>query len=302
MSIPSQSQARAYTAGCAARAQLRGDPLVGTAFPASRVLMVEQPGPWGSAGLSESRFDPRVAIELERTAGSAGIRVLAVRRVGRSTPGAPRRWAYADCRPGRQSLVTGTYVEDAELLGLPLDGTLGGRTVSGPAFLVCAHSKHDACCAMKGRPVAAALAAVRPGRVWESSHLGGDRFAANVLVVPSGLLYGRVLPDAAQEFVDAADRGEVLTPWLRGRVGFRPVVQAALAYAHEQLMLIHLDELGLIDVHASEAGTVVRLSTPQGPVDVTVSVTRSAPETLTCQATAPSRYLIHQPLGIDRVV
>src|SRR4051794_30959104 len=32
---------------CALRAQLRGDPMLGTAFPAPRILLVEQPGPWG---------------------------------------------------------------------------------------------------------------------------------------------------------------------------------------------------------------------------------------------------------------
>jgi len=32
---------------CALRAQLRGDPMLGTAFPAARLLLVEQPGPWG---------------------------------------------------------------------------------------------------------------------------------------------------------------------------------------------------------------------------------------------------------------
>ena len=43
-----------------------------------------------------------------------------------------------------------------------------------------------------------------------SVDIGGERFAANVLVLPSGLMYGRVLPFAAREFIDAADAGEVV--------------------------------------------------------------------------------------------
>ena len=43
---------------CALRAAERGDPLVGTAFPAARVLLVEQPGSWGSGGIVDSDFDP----------------------------------------------------------------------------------------------------------------------------------------------------------------------------------------------------------------------------------------------------
>ncbi|MGH8861361.1 MAG: sucrase ferredoxin, partial [Jatrophihabitantaceae bacterium] len=69
---------------CALHAQLRGDPMLGTAFPASRVLLVEQPGPWGRAGLRQSRFDPAIAAALEARAGEHGVRVLAVRRPGRT--------------------------------------------------------------------------------------------------------------------------------------------------------------------------------------------------------------------------
>lgn len=275
--------------------------MMGTAFPASRLLLVEQPGPWGRAGLSESRFDTRVALELERRAGAVGVRVLAIRRVGRTTRGESRRWVYVDCRPGRQLMRSATYSEDAELLRLPLEGAVGGHLMSGPAFLVCAHGKHDACCALRGRPVAAALAARRPGQVWECSHLGGDRFAANVLVVPSGLLYGRVSPDAATQFVDAADRGEVLSPLLRGRIGFSPAVQTALAHAHEQLRLIHLDDLGVVGVRETADGAVVRLIAQQRQVDVTISMTRSASDTLTCHSTRPSRFVVHRPVGIVQV-
>ena len=42
-----------------------------------------------------------------------------------------------------------------------------------PHLLVCANGKRDACCAIVGRPVAAAAAEVHPGRVWETTHLGG---------------------------------------------------------------------------------------------------------------------------------
>ncbi len=107
-----------------------------------------------------------------------------------------------------------------------------GRTA--PLYAVCAHGTHDVCCAIRGRPVAAALDRVRPGQVWESSHVGGDRFAANVLVLPSGVLYGRVVESAAGALVEAVDRGGVLHQHLRGRVGFQPDVQAAMALAYRE--------------------------------------------------------------------
>ena len=222
---------------CALRAQLRGDQLLGTAFPAARVLLVEQPGAWGHGGLTESHFDPATAQALI-AAGRA-----------RRHPGArrpPARTHAARCPPhlglGRlprrvtRRSAGGRIDRDAELLDLPLDGTAGVPD-SRPYFLICAHSKHDTCCALRGRPVAAALHDERPGQVWECSHVGGERFAANVLVLPHGLLYGRVLPFAAPEFMAAAERGEVIGALLRGRIGLPPVAQAALAYAYDHLAL-----------------------------------------------------------------
>ncbi len=282
---------------CALRAQLRGDQMLGTAFPASCLLLVEQPGPWGRAGLRGSRFDHATASALETRATAAGLRVLAIRRPGRTPRGALRKWAVADCRPGHESLRWGTYERDADLLTLPLDGS-SGTPDDAPIYLVCAHSKHDTCCALRGRPVAAALAHARPGRVWECSHVGGERFAANVLVLPGGLLYGRVLPFAAVEFVEATEQGEVIGALLRGRVGLKPAAQAALAFAHEHLAIRRADALRVVSVRAAGEGeSVVRVRGPHGLIDVVVRIERVRADGLTCARPGPSAYIAFRPLG-----
>ena len=283
---------------CALRAQLRGDPMLGTAFPAGRVLLVEQPGPWGRDGLRQSRFDHSVATELERKAAAKGVRVLAIRHFGRTRPGGPRRWALADCGAGREEQRWGSYRADADLLDLTLDGTEGVK-LPLPTFLVCAHSRHDVCCALRGRPVARALAELSPDRVWECSHIGGERFAANVLVLPMGLMYGRVLPFVAREFIDAADAGEVVGALLRGRIGYVPAAQAAIAFAHEQLALRRVDEVRVTGVHRRHGEPiVVELATLHGPVEVTVAVHRTRAEKLTCNASADSPALVYRPVRI----
>src|SRR5579859_4700413 len=149
---------------CALRSQLRGDTMLGTAFPAARLLLVEQPGPWGQAGLRHSRFDAALAEALERRALAEGVRVQAIRRPGRTARGAARRWALVDTRDGHESIRWGSFAADADLLDVPLDGS-AGTPDDAPLYLVCAHSRHDTCCALRGRPVAAALDALRPGRV-----------------------------------------------------------------------------------------------------------------------------------------
>lgn len=271
--------------------------MLGTAFPADRLLLVERPGPWGRTGLTASRFDGAVAARLVDQAVAHGVRVLAIRRPGRTPRGAARRWALVDCRAGREATWWGGYGRDAELLDLPLDGTVGTRT-SELAYLVCAHSKHDACCALRGRNVAAALHEVRPGQVWECTHLGGDRFAANVLVTPSGLLYGRLLPFAAAEFVAAAEAGEVVGALLRGRVGLPPAAQAALAFAYEDLAVRRMADVRL--VHAApvhDGRAVVRLAGPHGLLDVTVLVEARGGDRLTCGKPGPGGFLAYRPIS-----
>lgn len=285
---------------CSVQAGLRGDPMLGTAFPAGRLFLVEQPGPWGRAGLAESRFDRAVAHRLIEALAGVPVRVIAIRRPGRTVVDGPRRWAAVDCRPGRERLVWGTFDGDAELLSIDVAAVLDdGSADTAPLFAVCAHGTHDVCCAMRGRPVAAALEAVRPGRVWECSHVGGDRFAANVLVLPFGVLYGRVVESAATAVADAADRGTVVEHHLRGRVGFPPTVQAAMAQAHREVPGLTLDDVRLLGTSRLSADlTAVRLRVDGVPMDVRVSVERSARDWLTCQASEPSTAAVYLPQAL----
>ena len=286
---------------CALRAQLRGDPMLGTAFPAARLLLVEQPGPWGGAGCARRGSACPRRTSSRRRRRAHGVRVQAVRRPGRTPPATPPAWALVDTRDETQSLRRGEFDDPARAARLPLDGA-PGTPDDEPLYLVCAHSKHDTCCALRGRPVAAALAALRPGRVWETSHLGGDRFAANVLVLPSGLLYGRVLPFAAAEFVAAAESGEVIGALLRGRIGLPAAAQAALAFAHEQLALRHRRDLSVVSTSpVADGAATVRLRGPHGEFDVTVPVERVAAAGLTCHNARANAFLAYRPLAISRV-
>jgi hypothetical protein len=292
---------------CALRAALRGDPMLGTAFPAARLLLVEQPGPWGPAGLRTSRLDPRVVQRLEERAAAVGIRVLGIRRPGRTPAGAVRRWALVDTRAGRETQRWGSYRADGDLLALDLTAEPADRPPNAggdqqPVYLVCTNGKHDTCCAVRGRLVAAALDAARPGRAWECTHVGGDRFAANVLVLPAGLLYGRVLPFAATEFAAAADADEVVGALLRGRIGLPPAAQAALAFGYEHLALRSRMALQVQAVSPVVDGVViVRLRGPHGLLDVTVRVEVVAADGLTCAHPGPNRYLAYRPVVVTEV-
>jgi hypothetical protein len=225
-------------------ALVRGDSPVATAGPAQRWLLVEQPGPWGRDALTQSRFDPAVAPRLAARARAEGMRVLLVRRPGERLAESGHRWGYADGRPGREGVWWSTRGSDADLLDVPWDGSVGERA-PGPVYLVCTHGQHDACCALRGRPLARSMPAPD---VWECSHLGGCRFATNVLVLPHGFTYAQVPGDGA-DLVAAHTRGQVALPWLRGRAGLPLPAQAAQQAAREQLGLLGVDDLPLRGSH-----------------------------------------------------
>jgi hypothetical protein len=286
---------------CAARARVRGDEMLGTAFPAARLLLVEQPFPWESEGLRTSRFDRATALAVEARCRAEGVRVQAIRRPGRSRRHAHRRWAIVDTRDATRTLRWGEFTDDAELLELPLDGSLGEPDLT-PLYLVCTHGKHDPCCAQQGRPVAAALAALRPGEVWQASHLGGCRFAPTVLVLPLGLMYGRVPSSTASEFVAAAEAGEVMGAILRGRIGLPPAAQAAIGFTHEQLALARARDVSLVSTTPVDGSTVrVRVRSPGGRLDVTVRRDRVDATGLTCAAPGASWFVAHRPVAIEPV-
>jgi hypothetical protein len=302
---------RRYPAGrldpsrCSVQALLRGDSATATAPPARRWLLVEQPGPWGRDALFESRLDPHVASRLSRRARESGVRIQLVRRPGSRLSDSGRRWAFADTAPGRETMWWSTRTSDADLLDVPWDGTVGTASQT-PTYLVCTHGAHDICCAVRGRPLARSLP-TDPADVWETSHLGGDRFAANVLVLPYGLVYGQV-PDDGAELVSATQQGRVALRWLRGRTGLVPAAQAAQQHARQEFGLRAIRDLpprGVTALPSPGGGAErwsVTLAGPDGDVVVTVE-SRPSDEgaRLTCDADLPGHWRTWHPLDLRTV-
>src|SRR5436305_620153 len=81
-----------------------------------------------------------------------------------------------------------------------------------------------------GAPLAQALANRHRGPVWETTHVGGHRFAANLVILPHGLYYGPVGVGPAAAAIDAYRRGAVLPGRYRGRAG-QPRAEQEADYA-----------------------------------------------------------------------
>jgi hypothetical protein len=278
---------------CSVAAELAGDPMEATAPPADRWLLVEHAGPWGRHAITESNLDPVVAAELVRWTRTHRARVGLIRR-----PGAPHRtlktgrWYLADARPGREAIRTGWYSAETQLLDV-LGEPAPGEPSEEPIYLVCTHGRHDTCCALRGRPVADALARAFPERTWECTHIGGDRFAANLVVLPHGLYYGRLQPQHALEVVNLHESGHVDPRWLRGRSSMVAPAQAAQHHARQAGGDTRIDAYRVLSCEPQQQGEwlVCMVGDGGGPVEVTVRAwLHDAGRPLTCSATHPDRF------------
>ena len=277
---------------CSNRSLERDDPLAGTGGYGARWLLVEIDGAWGAHAFIQSRLDSDIGRALVRRAEAAGIRPVAIRRFGRRADERRAqtrwRWALADARPGREELRWGAVDDPADLLDVPLDGSAGVAS-ERPVVLVCTHARHDQCCAVRGRPVAQALAAAFPDETWESSHLGGDRFAATMILLPHGLYYGRVPRADAGAIIDRYLHGEVVEEYFRGRSSLTNVAQAAQSFARRATGNVRIDALlPTREERTAPDAWKVDLALDGERVTVELNETRSAPLLSTCAATQPT--------------
>lgn len=289
---------------CAAASLGRTESMVGTASTVRAFLLVEAPGAWGVDAVGDAKLPPEVRGFLRSLALDHGVRVLLIRDHVRRRPTTVRVFAAYAGRRGpfveTAELPTLDALPDLRLEGLAAGERPGLTPYQEPLFLVCTHGRHDACCAEQGRPLARALHAAAPEQTWEVSHVGGDRFAPNVVVLPTGLYYGRLDPADAADFVATHRAGRLSLPHLRGRCAFPFRVQAAEAFLRSHT---GDDSLSAPTVLSTErVGDLTRVDLALAGVrwHVEVRTTHVDPEHLTCRAATPSGSLAHALVGLSR--
>ena len=282
---------------CADAAEAAGDPLEGTAPPADHWFLVEHPGPWNRFVLAGPGFDALAATVLDRWARDVNGRVLFIRRPGRRERSAQRRWFRVDGRPGHGSVRAGQFSAEAELVDVVADPG-AGVAHDGRLVLVCAHGRHDACCALRGRPLAAATAAELPECTWESSHLGGCRFAAALVLLPHGVVLGNVAAADGPGIATGYAQGLLPEHGVRGRASLSPVVQAAQHHARVATGRSRWTRCGPSRRLGRVRGTwLVRFTDPE--VRVVLRERRvAADRPLTCAATAPGWMRVFDLLDV----
>ncbi len=261
--------------------------------------MVEHDAPWGARALAESRLPAAVR---ERLLGLEGVRVQLLRRHGRAARGGTTVLAATVDAAGVASLGRTVLDDVAGVLDLDLDGLAGGRQPlpadPGPAWLVCANGRRDVCCAEAGRPVAAALAARWPEATWETTHLGGHRFAGTLVAWPAGVCLGRLDAPAAVSACAALAAGGPVDPRvLRGRAGLDPVAQVALAHVAERRAAGRADLVGVAALDPAAGTTRVEVRVGAEAWAVVVAREEGPARRQSCGDAATKPTLTHRVLS-----
>lgn len=286
---------------CSLRSLAAGESLAGTASTIRHWLLIEHPGPWGRDGLLDARLPAGLGRGLRALESRTGARVLLIRRPERVQ--APQAGGVpcigVDTGDAWRGSMTLDRIEDTVSLdprvrsSFPVGGT-------DPLFVVCTHGRRDPCCAERGRPVAGALGAAFPGATWESTHVGGDRFAGNLVAFPHGLYFGRVDPDEAPGIAAAYAQGRIGSlERYRGRSRDPFPVQAAERAVREHLGLDRIDDVDPQHVRRDGQHARVVCATPAGPYRVRLQRVLGAPMRLTCHSSAEEPRHVWRVTGLE---
>jgi len=233
---------------------------VGTATEAAHWLLIEDPSPWGTNAAEEADWFADVQRTLDRWQEAVpDLRLQLIRRaVGtRDAAGQIRCVAVrAGPDPAMQRWTLDTY---RGLAALDVPTALRSNSVEDglePLLLTCVNGQRDACCAKWGRPVAQAALEAAPDAAWQTSHLGGHRFAPTALVLPHGTHYGWLRPDDVPDLL-AAHRDDQLYDLdrMRGQVHQPRPVQAACLALRQRLGITALGAVQGAAVGTGDDGT-----------------------------------------------
>jgi hypothetical protein len=212
-------------------------------------LLLEYAQGWEPRAFQESHLSPAVKTFLSTVPRA---RLLLIKRDRKRQ----ERLSFFVVR-SRESdpFIVKFELDDYEqLLNIDIASAAAGRPSAGgvvsksPLFLVCTHGKRDKCCAKFGYPLYKSLREYgddAAAAVWQSSHVGGDRFAANLICFPHGLFYAHVNEEAGHKILReyAAERRRLVLEKYRGRTCYSYPVQAAEYFIRSESKITGLDGL-----------------------------------------------------------
>jgi hypothetical protein len=238
---------------CAAVSTEVKEQVLGTAATCENWLLLEYREGWGVEPFKESDLSRNVKQHLNRSLKSVTkSRLLFIKQDRLTTH--PLTLFIVRSLEGGSTVVKYEFKNYEELIDLDLTAALSGQAIpeaaqwNDPLFLICTHGRRDKCCAKFGFPIYKATRDfANDDSVWQSSHVGGDRFAANMICFPDGLFYGHVTEETAPLIVSNYRERKLFLDQLRGRTCYARPIQAAEVFVRQESGLTGLTDLKFLD-------------------------------------------------------
>ena len=231
---------------CSLSSQQRREQIFGTAPHVTSWLLVEHPGPWSSKSFPDDLLPAPVSAHIDRIARAFGAgKRLIIRRHHRRDE--EFRVFMAVTEEDACAISYFSFRNIDEFLACSAEEAIARAQLwTRPLYLVCTHGRHDKCCAKYGFPAYCALREMAPEDAWECSHVGGDRFAANILCFPQGIYYGHVPPEAIWDLVAEHRQGRMMLEYFRGRCAYKRIAQVGEYFVRDESGLRGIADLVLL--------------------------------------------------------
>lgn len=280
---------------CAELSLANAEPLAATASRIDHWILVEYRGLWNRDLLAGSVLpDPLKEHFRAQLAALPRSRLLFIRRPDRRDH--PRFSLFFGTTPERGGrFFELEFDRHEDLVELDLARCLAGADSAGipvdhPLLVVCTHGKRDRCCAKFGRPLYEELREqAEDDWVWQSTHVGGDRFAGNLVCLPTGLYFGRVGRHDVWPLLDELLAGRIALERYRGRCCYTFPEQAAERSVREATGLHAIDHFELVESRRSGRGWTIAFAAAGEVHEVEVDRELGESTYLTCDAATPVR-------------
>lgn len=272
---------------CSEKARNRREALYGTATRVRTWLLIEYPGVWRPDAIDGSTLPKSVKEQLDRLVERQPLlRPLLIRQSYRRSD--RMRCFIVNSTETSPSIRRADLSICDDLENLDIASLMArAQPCREPMYLVCTHGNHDKCCAKFGIPVYKAARELAGSQAWECSHVGGDRFAGNLLCFPHGVYYGHVTPSDVPSIVNSYARGEVHLDNYRGRCCYSRAVQAADYFLRQKTRRLALDNFRYESVVKNDTWTV-RFTGTDGLHEVALRSQSGLVEILTCKSETPA--------------
>lgn len=241
---------------CADTSRKNEESILGTASPVHYWLMIECPGTWKGNALKESELPVSVKdFLLGLYSLNLNLRIQLIQNDSTDRSHPKIFWANGDPQFSQLWELQLNQYEDLihiDFVSLVKNGvTKNFQEITTPQFFICTNGQHDPCCAKYGLALFQA-SKNNHNMLWQTNHLGGDRFAANVLCLPYGIYYRRVDQAALFAMIQAHETKQLYLPTFAGRAYYSREIQTAEYFIRKDTGELAIDALQLITSTGNE--------------------------------------------------